>query len=250
MVEVPPGAGSRSGAGKPPVRLARAHAAPFTDRLVAKFDLPVLGWRGAAERKRNGGTDRSTTPKRTQPEQQRSRQRDKEPSMLAEIRITGLGVIEDATLDLDPGFTAVTGETGAGKTMVVTGVNMLLGGRADSGLVRHGTRPRAGRGPGQCGAEGDRAAGRGPRRRAGRRRAADRRANSPPRAGPGRSWAVRRCRCRCWARCPATWSRSTARPSSGDSCSRRGSARPSTRSPGSRCSCPLQEYAARLQAPP
>jgi DNA repair protein RecN (Recombination protein N) len=60
--------------------------------------------------------------------------------MLSEIRITGLGVIEDATLDLDPGFTAVTGETGAGKTMVVTGVNMLLGGRADSGLVRHGVR--------------------------------------------------------------------------------------------------------------
>jgi DNA repair protein RecN (Recombination protein N) len=60
--------------------------------------------------------------------------------MLAEIRITGLGVIEDATLELDPGFTAVTGETGAGKTMVVTGVNMLLGGRADSGLVRHGVR--------------------------------------------------------------------------------------------------------------
>jgi DNA repair protein RecN (Recombination protein N) len=60
--------------------------------------------------------------------------------MLSEIRITGLGVIEDATLDLDPGFTAVTGETGAGKTMVVTGVSMLLGGRADSGLVRHGVR--------------------------------------------------------------------------------------------------------------
>jgi NAD+ kinase len=36
------------------VRLARVHEAPFTDRLVAKFDLPVLGWRGAAERKRNG----------------------------------------------------------------------------------------------------------------------------------------------------------------------------------------------------
>jgi NAD+ kinase len=34
-----------------PVRLARVHTAPFTDRLVAKFDLPVLGWRGAAERK-------------------------------------------------------------------------------------------------------------------------------------------------------------------------------------------------------
>ncbi len=60
--------------------------------------------------------------------------------MLTEIRISGLGVIEEATLDLDPGFTAVTGETGAGKTMVVTGVSMLLGSRADSGLVRHGIR--------------------------------------------------------------------------------------------------------------
>ncbi len=60
--------------------------------------------------------------------------------MLTEIRISGLGVIEDATLDLDPGFTAVTGETGAGKTMVVTGVSMLLGARTDSGLVRHGIR--------------------------------------------------------------------------------------------------------------
>jgi DNA repair protein RecN (Recombination protein N) len=60
--------------------------------------------------------------------------------MLTEIRISGLGVIEDATLDLDPGFTAVTGETGAGKTMVVTGVGLLLGARADSGLVRRGTR--------------------------------------------------------------------------------------------------------------
>jgi NAD+ kinase len=37
--------------GETPVRLARIHTAPFTDRLVAKFDLPVLGWRGAAERK-------------------------------------------------------------------------------------------------------------------------------------------------------------------------------------------------------
>lgn len=60
--------------------------------------------------------------------------------MLTEIRISGLGVIEEATLDLDPGFTAVTGETGAGKTMVVTGVGLLLGARADSGLVRRGTK--------------------------------------------------------------------------------------------------------------
>ncbi|MFI5735536.1 NAD kinase [Kribbella sp. NPDC051587] len=53
MVEVPPGAEIVVRRGARPVRLARAHKAPFTDRLVAKFDLPVLGWRGAAERKRN-----------------------------------------------------------------------------------------------------------------------------------------------------------------------------------------------------
>jgi DNA repair protein RecN (Recombination protein N) len=50
----------------------------------------------------------------------------------------GLGVIADATLPLGPGFTAITGETGAGKTMVVTGLGLLLGQRADSGAVRAG----------------------------------------------------------------------------------------------------------------
>jgi DNA repair protein RecN (Recombination protein N) len=54
------------------------------------------------------------------------------------MRIRGLGVIEDAVLELAPGFTVVTGETGAGKTMVVTGLGLLFGGRADSGLVRAG----------------------------------------------------------------------------------------------------------------
>ncbi|WP_133829856.1 DNA repair protein RecN [Actinomycetospora succinea] len=58
--------------------------------------------------------------------------------MLAELRIQGLGVIEDATLDLHPGLTVVTGETGAGKTMVVTGLHLLGGGRADSSRVRRG----------------------------------------------------------------------------------------------------------------
>ncbi|HEV2086863.1 MAG TPA: DNA repair protein RecN, partial [Cryptosporangiaceae bacterium] len=59
--------------------------------------------------------------------------------MLEEIRITGLGVIEDATLTLDDGFTVVTGETGAGKTMVVAGLNLLFGGRADAARVRRGS---------------------------------------------------------------------------------------------------------------
>jgi NAD+ kinase len=52
MFEVPPAARIDVRRGTTPVRLARAHMAPFSDRLVAKFDLPVLGWRGAAERKR------------------------------------------------------------------------------------------------------------------------------------------------------------------------------------------------------
>ena len=56
--------------------------------------------------------------------------------MLEEVRITGLGVINDALLDLSPGFTALTGETGAGKTMVVTGLGLLFGGRADPARVR------------------------------------------------------------------------------------------------------------------
>ncbi len=43
--------------GDRPVRLVRLHQAPFTDRLVAKFDLPVEGWRGAAERRRRDGGD-------------------------------------------------------------------------------------------------------------------------------------------------------------------------------------------------
>ncbi|TVZ03504.1 DNA repair protein RecN [Trebonia kvetii] len=56
--------------------------------------------------------------------------------MLEEVRITGLGVINDALLELSPGFTALTGETGAGKTMVVTGLGLLFGGRADPSRVR------------------------------------------------------------------------------------------------------------------
>jgi NAD+ kinase len=52
-VDLPPGARIEVRRGKTPVRLVRLHQAPFTDRLVAKFDLPVAGWRGAAERRRS-----------------------------------------------------------------------------------------------------------------------------------------------------------------------------------------------------
>lgn len=58
--------------------------------------------------------------------------------VLSEIRIRGLGVICEAVLELDPGFTVVSGETGAGKTMVVTGLHLLGGGRADASRVRSG----------------------------------------------------------------------------------------------------------------
>lgn len=56
--------------------------------------------------------------------------------MIEEIRITNLGVIDETTLPLSKGFTALTGETGAGKTMVVTALGLLLGARADSGVIR------------------------------------------------------------------------------------------------------------------
>jgi DNA repair protein RecN (Recombination protein N) len=58
------------------------------------------------------------------------------PGRLTELRIRGLGAIDDVTLEFGPGLTVVTGETGAGKTMVVTGLTLLFGGRADPGRVR------------------------------------------------------------------------------------------------------------------
>lgn len=60
--------------------------------------------------------------------------------MLAEISIENLGVIPRATAELSQGLTVLTGETGAGKTMVVTGLRLLCGGRADAGRVRVGTK--------------------------------------------------------------------------------------------------------------
>ncbi len=56
-VDLPPGARIEVRRGDRPVRLVRLHQAPFTDRLVAKFGLPVEGWRGAAERRRRDGGD-------------------------------------------------------------------------------------------------------------------------------------------------------------------------------------------------
>lgn len=57
---------------------------------------------------------------------------------LNEISISGIGVIEKSLLEFGPGLTVITGETGAGKTMVLTALNLVLGGKSDSALVRHG----------------------------------------------------------------------------------------------------------------
>ena len=58
--------------------------------------------------------------------------------MLVELHIENLGVIERAELRFGPGMSALTGETGAGKTMLVEAIDLLVGGRADASIVRHG----------------------------------------------------------------------------------------------------------------
>ncbi len=58
--------------------------------------------------------------------------------MLTDLHVRDLGVIEDLTLAFGPGMTALTGETGAGKTLVVEALQLVLGGRAHAGLVRTG----------------------------------------------------------------------------------------------------------------
>lgn len=60
--------------------------------------------------------------------------------MIEEIHLRDLGVITDARLPLEPGFSVLTGETGAGKTMVVTALGMLLGARSDTNAVRSGAK--------------------------------------------------------------------------------------------------------------
>ena len=59
--------------------------------------------------------------------------------MLTELRITGLGVIDEIEVVFGSGLTALTGETGAGKTMVIGAVELLLGGRSDPSIVRPGS---------------------------------------------------------------------------------------------------------------
>ena len=58
--------------------------------------------------------------------------------MLSELHIENMGIISDLTLRFGPGVTALTGETGAGKTMLIEAISLLLGERADAGMVRPG----------------------------------------------------------------------------------------------------------------
>ncbi len=60
-------------------------------------------------------------------------------TFLEEISIRNLGIIEESHLELGKGLNVLTGETGAGKTMILTALNLVLGGKSDSALVRHGS---------------------------------------------------------------------------------------------------------------
>src|SRR4029079_19288416 len=62
----------------------------------------------------------------------------KQPAMLAELRVRDLATIADVSLHLGPGLNVLTGETGAGKSMLVDALALLLGERAASGTVRPG----------------------------------------------------------------------------------------------------------------
>ena len=155
-------------------------------------------------------------------------------------------MIEDATLELHPGLTAVTGETGAGKTMVITGLHLLGGGRADSSRVRRGASRAIVEGrfvlpdgrpdpDDEDGARAPRRRRRGPRRRArpstttGR---SSRRAPSPPTGARGRTSAGGRCPSRSSPTSPTRPSPSTASTRRCGCCARPSSARCSTGSPG------------------
>ena len=58
--------------------------------------------------------------------------------MLLELSLSDFGVVAGTAIELRPGLVALTGETGAGKTMIVSGLGHLLGQRADAGIVRRG----------------------------------------------------------------------------------------------------------------
>ena len=326
-VELPPGSRVEVRRGARPVLLASLNrndtdigagagaGAPFTDRLVAKFELPVTGWRGSklpvrqaprtaagpqgrartgrarTGRRRNGGagqaagygqvpiktgncgvgpggwlragsdqdgtvasaqaagygagSDQDGTvasaqeagygagpiktelwrrPRRLATGQVPIKRRRREP-MLEEVRITGLGVINDVVPEPAPGLTVVTGETGAGKTMVVTGLGLLFGGRGDPARVRPGADRATVEGrlridPGGHVADQVGEAG-GELDDGGQSLVVSRSVSAE---GRSRAYGGRRCRCHCSPTWPTSWWPCTARPTSSSCSSQAGSA--------------------------
>ena len=121
-VDLPPGPASRSVAAR-----GRSGSSACTRRR-SRTD-----WSPSSTFLSRGGAARPSDAAARSPRSRRA------ASMFEEIRISSLGVIESSTLELGPGLTVITGETGAGKTMVVTALGLLLGGRADTGAVRSGS---------------------------------------------------------------------------------------------------------------
>ena len=139
--------------------------------------------------------------------------------MLTDLHVRDLGVIEDLSLEFGPGMTALTGETGAGKTLVVEALQLVLGGRANPGLVRSGASEALVEARFVVG-EGD----------------AEREvilARSVPAEGRSRAWVDgRMARSALSARTRRSWSRSTGSTSTAPSSPPRRSATCSTSSPG------------------
>ena len=209
-----PAAGRGTGRRRAVHRPAGRQVRPAGGRLARAARRPAAGERAARRDGRRGGRP-----------------------VLEEVRITGLGVIEDAVLELSSGFTVVTGETGAGKTMVVTGLGLLFGGRADPARVRPGAERATVEGrlridPGGRVAQQVLEAG-GELDDEGGTLIVSRSVSAEGRSGPTR--AAGRSPSRCSPTWPTTWWPCTGRPTSSSCCGRAGSARPSTGSPGRSC---------------
>ena len=58
--------------------------------------------------------------------------------MLTQLTLQNLALVEQAELDMHPGFNVITGETGAGKSLLLDALQLCVGGRTDGGLIRHG----------------------------------------------------------------------------------------------------------------
>src|SRR5229473_1507795 len=65
--------------------------------------------------------------------------REREFNMLTTLRIKNLALVADLTLELQPGYNVITGETGAGKSIIIGALNLVLGERADRTLIRAGS---------------------------------------------------------------------------------------------------------------